>query len=92
MTSNNDIINKYINRINTRNNKPIIKPEEWYIPNSAGFVKSIHNTFDFKKYTLNKSEVIIVDNKEFPLKNIQKFVRDYLQPSSPILFSDKLIV
>ena len=95
MTSKTEIISlieKYIKNTNERDNKPELTSPSWYLPNRAGFVKSIHNIFN--KYELKKQEEGNTnldigsintkdDTKNLDLFPHQKFVRDYMQEDSP---------
>lgn len=81
-----DLIETYIKNTNERDNKPELTSKNWYLPNRAGFVKSIHSIFN--KYELKKQEEGNTDldkgeNNKLDLFPHQKFVRDYLQEDSP---------
>ena len=81
-----DLIETYIKNTNERDNKPELTSKNWYLPNRAGFVKSIHSIFN--KYELKKQEEGDKDldkgeNNKLDLFPHQKFVRDYMQEDAP---------
>ena len=81
-----DLIDQYIKNTNERNNNPELTSSSWYLPNRAGFVKSIHSIFN--KYELKKQEkgdkdLDKGDKNTLDLFPHQKFVRDYMQKDAP---------
>ena len=81
-----DLIDQYIKNTNERNNKPELTSSSWYLPNRAGFVKSVHTIF--KDYELKKQEkgdkdLDKADKSILDLFPHQKFVRDYMQEDAP---------
>ena len=81
-----DTIQTYIRNTDERNNKPELTSSSWYLPNRAGFVKSIHsifNKYELKKQEEGKTNLDKVENNKLDLFPHQKFVRDYMQEDSP---------
>ena len=81
-----DLVDQYIQNTNERNNKPELTSSSWYLPNRAGFVKSIHsifNKYELKKQEEGKTNLDKVENNKLDLFPHQKFVRDYMQEDSP---------
>ena len=81
-----DLIDQYIKNTNERNNKPELTSSSWYLPNRAGFVKSIHsifNKYELKKQEEGKTNLDKGENYKLDLFPHQKFVRDYMQEDAP---------
>ena len=81
-----DLVDQYIQNTNERNNKPELTSSSWYLPNRAGFVKSIHsifNKYELKKQEEGKTNLDKVENNKLDLFPHQKFVRDYMQEDAP---------
>ena len=81
-----DLVDQYIQNTNERNNKPELTSSSWYLPNRAGFVKSIHsifNKYELKKQEEGKTNLDKGENNKLDLFPHQKFVRDYMQEDAP---------
>tara|TARA_Y100001970_G_scaffold294296_1_gene450015 strand:- start:8384 stop:11872 length:3489 start_codon:yes stop_codon:yes gene_type:complete len=81
-----DLIDQYIKNTNERNNKPELTSSSWYLPNRAGFVKSIHSIFkdyELKKQDEGDKDLDKAENNKLDLFPHQKFVRDYMQEDAP---------
>jgi len=81
-----DTIQNYIKNTDERNNKPELTSSSWYLPNRAGFVKSIHsifNKYELKKQEEGKTNLDQGENNKLDLFPHQKFVRDYMQEDAP---------
>jgi hypothetical protein len=83
--SNKDLIDKYFENTDKRNNKPGVTSKNWYLPNRAGYIESIHNIFDIYELKKQDDGNTDLDSSENKLKLFpqQKFVRDYIQLKSP---------
>ena len=77
-----EFIKNYLIKSNNRIELPEISPDEYYLPNRAGFKSMILD--EFKNYILkNKSDDKDLDKNIISLFPHQKFIRDYLSPKSP---------
>lgn len=76
-------IKKYLNSSNVHE-KPQKTPESWYLPNRAGFLKSVSQNLghlEIITHKISKDDIEIYD--ELVFFPHQKFIRDYLQYKSP---------
>ncbi len=69
---------KNANKEENKSNNEVVKPNEWILPNKIKFINWINKIFI--NYQLKgKHEV----TKGFKISSSQKFIRDYMQSSSP---------